>query len=164
MDTTHRPPCVIVDRDGTTASCFAKPDDRGQASWAAFNAALPFDAPVPEVIAMLHAAKADGAVIVMVSGRAEGDHPGDRRRRFALKDWIAKHAIPVDHLFMRSGGDQRRDSIVKEEILLGEILPRWTPILAIDDRPQVIEVWERHGIPVVAVVDPEITPPIALQS
>lgn len=99
----------------------------------------------------------------MVSGRAEGDWPGDRRRRFAMQDWIVKHNLPIDHLFMRVGGDKRRDSIVKEEILINDILPYYNPVVAVDDREEVCLVWERHQIHVVRVCNPGTLPPIAFQ-
>jgi len=152
---------VIVDRDGTAASCRVRPDDSSKISWAAFNAALPFDALVPEVAALCRSFR-EGVALIMTSGRAEGDHPGDRRRFFLMKDWLYKYRdeLPVDYLFMRSGGDQRRDSIVKKEIYKGFIEPYFDVRFAIDDRPQIVDLWRELGIPVLAVTDPEIDPPI----
>lgn len=101
----------------------------------------------------------------MVSGRAEGDWPGDRRRRFALEDWLCKYQLPIDKLFMRVGGDMRRDSIIKKEILVNDILPYYNPIMAVDDREEVCQVWEKYGIMVIRVTnDPTRLPPIALQT
>jgi hypothetical protein len=94
----------------------------------------------------------------------EGDWPGDRRRRLMMIDWITKYNLPIDDLFMRSGGDHRKDSVVKEEILLTHILPFYTPILAVDDREAVCEVWRRYNIPVLKVTNPGTLPPIAFQS
>jgi hypothetical protein len=155
-----RQQAIIVDRDGTAASCFLRPDDRSKSSWEAFNAALVFDAPVPGVVDGLRFLRLlfPHVAIIMTSGRAEGDYPGDRHRRFRMHDWIAKHALPIDLLLMREGGDTRRDSIVKLEILDRDIAPRFDVLFAIDDRPQVIEAWESRGIPVVAVSDPGIDP------
>jgi hypothetical protein len=65
---------------------------------------------------------------------------------------------------MRTGGDQRRDSVVKEEILLNRILPFYRPVVAVDDRKEVIEVWEKYGIHVIAVTNPGTLPPIAFQT
>lgn len=156
-----KPDAIIWDRDGTLASCFMRPSDRSDTSWAAFNAALPFDAPTPVAEGLkLTSILFPDIVNIMTSGRAEGDHPGDRRRRFLMQDWIVKHSLPIDCLFMRSGGDQRRDSIVKLEILDRDILPRFNVLFAVDDRPQVVEAWESRGISVIQVVDPELDPPI----
>lgn len=155
-----KPKAVIIDRDGTSASCFMRPADQSKLSWHAFNAALPFDAVVPAVrdgLIFLRLFFPD-LVFIMTSGRAEGDHPGDRHRRFRMQDWIVKVGLPIDILLMRGGGDQRRDSIVKLEILDRDILPRFDPIFAIDDRQVVVDAWMSRGIPVIQVVDPEIDP------
>lgn len=153
-----RPLAVIFDRDGTLASVHNGPSHGASDSdWGAYNAALPFDRPVPSVVALLNSIR-PGVIRIMVSGRAEGDHPGDRRRRFAMQDWIAKHDLPIDFLFMRAGGDRRVDSIVKDEILHRDILPRFNPVLAVDDRPQVLDVWRRNGIATIQVVNPGSLP------
>lgn len=154
----NRPLAVIFDRDGTLASVHNGPSHGADdSSWGAYNAALPFDRPVPIVVGLLNAIR-PGVIRIMVSGRAEGDWPGDRRRRFAMQDWIVKNNLPIDHLFMRCGGDRRLDSLVKEEILLNDILPRFNPVLAVDDRPQVLDVWRRYGIATIAVENPAELP------
>lgn len=158
MDT--RPLAIILDRDGTMASVHNGPKPGSKdADWAAFNASIRFDRPVPLVVGLLRAIR-PGVIRIMVSGRAEGDHPGDRRRRFAMNDWLDKNDIEIDHLFMRCGGDKRLDSVVKEEILLRDILPRFNPVVAIDDRPQVLDVWKRFGIATITVVNPGDLPRI----
>lgn len=154
-----KPWAVIWDRDGTYASCFARPDDKSNASWAAFNAALPFDAVVPWVHALAQSMR-PGITNIMTSGRAEGDHPGDRRRLFIMQGWLAKVEAPIDFLFMRSGGDTRRDSIVKAEIYHEHIEPFFEVKYVVDDRPQVIDGWRELGLRVLAVTDPEIPPTI----
>lgn len=161
-----KPLAVIWDRDGTLAACHNGPKSGSTSNedWAAYNAALPFDAPVPEIVGLLRSIR-PGVTNIMVSGRMEGDWPGDRRRRFQLQDWIAKHNLPIDALYMRSGGDQRKDSVIKEEILVNQILPYYNVVMAVDDREVVCEVWERYGIYVIRVKnDPTRLPPIAYQT
>lgn len=166
-----RPLATIWDRDGTLAAThngptkdiYSKGSKEDKAQWAAFNAALPFDAPVPEIVGLLRAIK-PGVVRIMVSGRAEGDWPGDRRRLFRMQDWIAKYDLPIDVLIMRTGGDSRKDSVVKEEILVNQILPFYRPVMAVDDRKEVVEVWRKFGIYTIAVKNPGTLPPIAFQT
>jgi hypothetical protein len=81
-----------------------------------------------------------------------------------MQDWIEKYDLPIDYLFMRSGGDSRKDSVVKEEILINQILPFYRPVVAVDDREEVCQVWERYGIHVIRVVNPGTLPPIAFQT
>lgn len=153
-------PAVIFDRDGTLASvAHVAPEDRSESSWAAYNAALRFDAPVP-VVAGLFRSIRPGVAKIITSGRAEGDHPGDRHRRFAMKDWLSKFDLAPDMLLMREGGDRRRDSIVKAEMYRNEIEPHFDVQFVVDDRPQVVEAWGELGLDVLRVEDPGVVPPI----
>jgi hypothetical protein len=154
-------PAIIIDRDGTLASvdyCAPK-DSKDDESWNNFNAALRFDAPVPVVAALLRSVR-PGVARIMTSGRMEGDWPGDRRRRIAMMDWIVKHQLPIDELFMREGGDYRVDSVLKDEIYETKIAPRYDVKFVIDDRPQVCDMWRKKGLHVLQVTDPGILPPI----
>jgi hypothetical protein len=52
-------------------------------------------------------------------------------------------------LYMRKAGDYRSDDIVKEEILDTQFKDKINNILCVfDDRPRVIRMWRRRGIPV----------------
>lgn len=80
-----------------------------------------------------------------------------------MEDWISKNQLPIDELFMRTGGDQRKDSDVKREIMIEKILPHYNPIVAVDDRVQIQELWEQEfGLCVVRVTNPGTLPPISL--
>lgn len=73
-------------------------------------------------------------------------------------DWIAANGIPCDELYTRGAKDQRSDQIVKADILL-DIEQRYRVLLAIDDRLDIIEVWNAAGIPTASVnAEGEILP------
>jgi phosphoglycolate phosphatase-like HAD superfamily hydrolase len=147
-----RQPAVIFDRDGTLFSVDGPTRSAGNHAWANFNASIRFDAPVPVVHALWHAIR-PGVARIVVSGRdGEFERP--------MLDSMAKHGIRPDAFFQRVWGDRRQDSIVKAEILDALILPRWDVRYVIDDRPQVVAMWRERGIPVLAVTDPKIQPPI----
>ena len=76
-------------------------------------------------------------------------------------DWImacAKSYLPITRwypgnwdtdwyeLYMRKQGDNREDSIVKEEMYLNEIKPKYNVDLVIDDRDQVVKMWRKIGL------------------
>lgn len=65
--------------------------------------------------------------------------------------WLLLNGFNPDDMFMRGWNDCRPDSIVKEEILADIRQRGFNPVLAIDDNPSVIEVWERHGIPTITI-------------
>lgn len=60
-------------------------------------------------------------------------------------EWLTKHGLNFP-LYMRHAGDHRQDYIVKEIILDFEVLTRYTPYFAIDDRQQVVDMWRKRGI------------------
>ena len=64
--------------------------------------------------------------------------------------WLVENGVPYDELLMRDDWDDRPDYEVKRDIL-EHIRSRWTPVLAFDDNPNVIKLWEEHGIPTVHV-------------
>ncbi len=64
--------------------------------------------------------------------------------------WLLLNDLQPDDMFMRGWNDTRPDNVVKEEIL-SIIRQRYNPVLAIDDNPSVIEVWERNGIPTITI-------------
>lgn len=152
-------PAVIFDRDGTLASVdWCAPKDRkNDSEWKRFNALLPFDPVVPEVAALLHSIR-PGVQRIMTSGRMRGDHPGDWKRYAQTRTWLAKNNLPIDQLHMRAGGDYRRDTVVKEEIYRRYIEPFFNVRYAVDDRPEVCDLWESLGIPVLRVKDPGLMP------
>jgi hypothetical protein len=66
-------------------------------------------------------------------------------------DWLCQYvdaAIGVRgaHLFMRKDGDHRPDHQVKSNILDDILAKGWDPIMAFDDRKQVVEMWRARGI------------------
>jgi hypothetical protein len=134
------PSCIIFDVDGTLAH---KHPDRD-----IYDGSLAhLDSPDVRVVAYAKSLLADPDVqVVIMSGRGE-------EHRDVTQAWITTHVGAGLPMFMRPEGDSRRDSIVKRELLEREILPRWNPIHAVDDRNQVVNMWRQSGIPVWQVAD-----------
>lgn len=85
--------------------------------------------------------------VIVVSGRKA-------EARKDTEDWLKNNWIHYDHLYMREDGDDRPDAIVKYEILRYQIAPLYDVIGAFDDRPSVLRMWQKVGIPTFAVGDP----------
>jgi hypothetical protein len=154
-----RPECAIFDFDGTLASVawIAPTDNHDSSQWHRFNHLTPYCSPVPYVLMMVWDCVHTGVTPIITTGR-------DESFRHNQLTWLRKYNIPVraDHVFGRAYGDPRKDSIVKEEILHRDILPRWHPIYAVDDRPVVAQVWRTHGIRTIDVIDPGLDPAFLL--
>lgn len=145
---------VIFDRDGTLASCQRHLVADGESDWGEFNAWIPFDAVVPEVAVLFQILRQNtGMALIVTTGRTDNF-------RYQMSAWLDKYELTPDRLYMRRNGDRRVDSTVKQEIYERWIEPEFDVKLVVDDRPQVVEMWRSIGLPVIAVQDPVITPPI----
>ena len=92
----------------------------------------------PDVLALLNRARAEGYAVVIVTGREE-------KWSFLTSTWLKDNGVAYEELLMRSAKDSRPDAVVKTEIAR-DISTRFEPCLAIDDRPDIIEVWHKAGI------------------
>ena len=82
--------------------------------------------------------------IVLCSGRDSG-------LRDATEAWLTKHSIFYNALYMRASGDNRKDSIVKVELLQDIQRDYGWPWLGVDDRQQVVDAIRAQGIRVLQV-------------
>lgn len=84
-----------------------------------------------------------GFAVVVVTGREA------KWRELTLK-WLNMHQVPCDELCTRKVQDYRPDRIVKSE-LEASIRMQFHAVLAIDDRSDIIEVWQKAGISTITV-------------
>lgn len=130
-----KPKCVIFDLDGTLALM----NGRSPFDDARCHEDLP-NLPMVDVAKMY--CDRDDVEVICLSGRDEG------RARVATENWLAAHGVVFDHLFMRSAGDMRKDSIIKREIYEAVIKDNYLVYAVFDDRPQVCEeLWVAEGLP-----------------
>ncbi len=132
---------VIFDLDGTLADITHRLHyikGEGKKDWDAFHAACMDDAPIHELIAV---AKTVSEVfpIHIVSGRTD-------TVRLQTSHWLNANGVPAKTLWMRKAGDYRPDYEVKLEILVQMQGEGLNPILAFDDRQQVVDMWRSEGI------------------
>ncbi len=84
--------------------------------------------------------RADRDVVVLLSGR------GEEHRRLT-EEWLRRHDVPYDELWMRAAGDGRRDDVVKAELFDRHVRHRFAVRVSLDDRDRVVAVWRRMGLP-----------------
>lgn len=141
---TALPPCAIFDVDGTLADVSGVRHylaDPRRKNYEAFHGASAFVPPHRPIVTLAQALHESGVAVVVVTARME-------KWRFMTSQWLRKWDVPRDALYMRRDGDGRKDFVVKREIL-EFIRSMWTPILAVDDNPAIIELWNSESIPVV---------------
>jgi hypothetical protein len=115
----------------------------GPGSFDAFHLATVNCLPITWVTAAASKAHEDGLIVLVGTGM------NDPYRRH-LDWWLADHGVHADDVQMRVDKDYRKDFIVKREML-----ERWRQkyniIRAYDDRPEICDLWESEGIPVIMV-------------
>lgn len=141
-----KPECILVDLDGTLCNI----DHRlhfvreGKKDWKNFLYNIPGDSVNEWCLKLINAFKAGTkAELVFCSGRSSN-------HKKETVEWLIENTgyYPTDDfsLFMRDRNDHRADTIIKEIILDFEILTRFKPIFAVDDRPSVCRMWRSRGI------------------
>lgn len=141
---------LIVDVDGTLCDVRqirhyvdGGPDGSSHRDFYRFHAES-IDCPAfADTVGLTQRAKAHGLAVVIVTGR-------ESRWSFLTSLWLGEHRVDYDMLLMRATKDYRADKVIKAQIL-GEVLLHFRPVLAVDDRPDIAEIWVDAGIPTVLV-------------
>ncbi|WEM34451.1 polynucleotide kinase [Xanthomonas phage X1] len=139
---------AIVDIDGTVALMEGV---RGPFEWHKVH----LDKPHTPIIDMVKGLMAAGYFILFTSGRSD--------ECFDLtENWLQSVFAPDGYwhgdcrLLMREASDQRKDTIVKEEIYMRHIHYNYDVQIVLDDRPSVCRMWRDLGLNVVQVGNPYI--------
>lgn len=150
--------CFVFDLDGTLANCEHRLHHiQGEKKdWRAFFAACKDDAPIGPMLELYGALRTtmwftsrrpdcrpylrrDNHGRVIVSGRSD-------ECRAETQHWLTHIAgVNFDALYMRKAGDHRPDDVVKSELLDQMLAEGWNPILFIDDRKRVVDMWRDRG-------------------
>ena len=129
------PDCYLCDIDGTVA----KMDGRGPFEWMKVHT----DEPNDRVIDVVNAMSRD-AEIIMLSGR-------DGVCYDLSKTWLDNVGVMYDEFYIRPAGDNRKDTLIKEEIYNNHIKGKYNVLGVFDDRDQVVHMWRHLGLTVFQV-------------
>jgi len=141
-----KPKAVIIDVDGTIADM----NGRKPYDWNKVDQ----DLPRKEVISMIHGIIEEGVTPIFLSGR---DAVCKDKTYTWIMDNVMSGCVPENggfHLFMRSEGDMKKDTIIKKELFDSYIRNNFNVVSAIDDRPCIVRLWTQMKIPnVISVAD-----------
>src|SRR3990167_11253968 len=158
VDLSTHTKIAIVDIDGTLANMKHRKHflDTHPKDYQNFYGCVRHDTPHPRVINAVQHLHQTGHTIIILSGRpAHMSGTPDINVGFLTDEWLNKHNVPNDHLFMRRSGDYRPDNVVKAELfsLLENKagMKREAVKIVLDDRERVCEVWRMLGLPLVKV-------------
>ena len=152
---------VIFDIDGTLLDIShrlkfiqQKPKD-----WKAFRDPKQkhWDEPIMPVVHIFNALLADGHNMIISTGRMR-DEENDTRNSLVhyIPELTAKQGddswlIPF---YMRRMRDNRKDTVLKKEMLNIMRIDGYNPVMVFEDRPSVINMWHEQGLKVMDVRDP----------
>jgi hypothetical protein len=143
---------IIVDLDGTLADCDwrlhhikEKPKN-----WKAFFDGIILDKPIEPIVELVyHATQCGRMRPIYCTGRPEN-------YRGHSYGWLVRHVEPSpEPIYMRPTGDHRPDYEVKKDLLYKMRADGFNPILAIDDKPEVCEMFQKEGLIVLQVRKPQ---------
>ena len=143
--TGDRPRAAIFDMDGTLCDVSSlrhhvdrsHPDFSGRRRFDLFHGESHLCPANQEALELYERYRRDHAIVV-VTARSED---------WAMHTlvWLEDHGIEHDRLHMRGRRDYRPDVEVKRD-MLAEIRHDYDPVVAVDDSPAIIELWESQGI------------------
>lgn len=137
----RKTPAIICDLDGTLA------DMNGRKPYGTAQAECEADLLREETFQILTSLAHDlGAAILIVSGRFD-------TYLTQTANWLHKHDIPYDEIWLRPASDTREDEVIKREIYENDIEPYYNVVRVIDDRAKVIRMWRSLGLEVIDVGD-----------
>jgi uncharacterized HAD superfamily protein len=131
-------PSIIVDLDGTLCDIEHRVHHvkKHPKDWKSFNAGIDKDKSYFWCLELIAAMKTRGYQILFVTGRGED-------LRGATEEWLNRHQVAYDKLYMRAYQDYREDSDVKEEIYRKHIEKVAAVLFVVDDRQSVVERWRK---------------------
>ncbi len=131
------PSAIICDLDGTLAIIHDRsPFDSKSCERDLLNK------PVAEILKTYYE---KGVKIIFMSGRED-----DSRNQ--TMNWLYYNKIQYDALYMRTTGDQRKDSIIKKELYEAHVKGQFFVQFVLDDRNQVVDLWRLElGLPCLQV-------------
>lgn len=134
---------VIVDLDGTLSDgthrlhMMPTKDLHLTESWSEFNKAASNDAPIRNTIDVVNALYRAGMAIIILTGRSD-------EVEIDTCLWLDRHGVKYDWLIMRRASDNRKDTVIKEEVL--RTIGMRHIVCAFDDSPNVIKHFRSLGI------------------
>lgn len=113
-------------------------------SWYEFNLAAKDDAPIRDTLNVMEAMYGAGYCVIILTGRSDAVYDETVK-------WLADNGATYDWLIMRRDSDNRKDTVIKEEVLraigLDRIVACW------DDSPNVIKHMRGLGLTVYQVIE-----------
>jgi len=133
---------VLFDIDGTLADIEHRRHfvSDGKRDWRRFFEAMGDDTPNLPIVELYHVLRGrPDFECIILTGRPE-------TYRDLTERWFVWNEIPFERIIMRAAKDDRRDDVVKQEMLDTLRAEGKDILFAVDDRQQVVDMWRRNGV------------------
>ena len=133
----------IFDLDGTLSDgthrlhLLPKKDLHLTESWSEFNGASIGDSPIQSTIDVANALYRSGMTVIILTGRSD-------EVKTETMIWLDRYGVKYDRLIMRRASDNRKDTVIKEEVLRAIGLEHIK--CAFDDSANVVKHFRSLGI------------------
>lgn len=129
---------VIIDLDGTLCDTTHRDHliSGAGTDWDAFHSELHNDKPYEETVKFIEAMNNLGMTIIALTGRME-------KFRKQTVDWLIKHEILIDDLWMRGNDDYRKAFEIKRERIINI---KDSILVVLDDNDKVVEALRNEGL------------------
>ena len=134
---------AIIDLDGTLSDgthrlhLLPTKDLHLTESWSEFNGAAIGDSPIQNTIDVVNALWYSGMGVIILTGRSDEVETD-------TMIWLDRYKVKYDYMIMRRASDNRKDTVIKEEVLRAIGLDNI--VCAFDDSPNVIKHFRSLGI------------------
>lgn len=126
-----RTPAIICDIDGTLAHM----KDRSPYDYSKVS-----EDEVDHAIRLLLIQMGRVCAVILVSGRKSWC-------KTDTEQWLKDNRVAYDYLFMdRQTDDNRKDTIIKQEMYEQHIKGKYDVLFVLDDRQQVVDFWRSVGL------------------
>jgi hypothetical protein len=129
---------IIVDLDGTLADT-RDPNAHHKTNHEGFRAHAAGADAIPKMVDKVRSAKDKGRDVVILTARSA-------HYRKDTKTWLNEHGVPYDALYMRPIDDNRKDKVVKKDLLDNDVLPNFKIKKAYDDKKKNVKMFRNEGI------------------
>jgi FMN phosphatase YigB (HAD superfamily) len=93
----------------------------------------------PHMVALAKEAKQKGRDVIILTARSA-------HYRSDTKNWLHKHGVPYDQLYMRPIDNDEKDKKIKKHILEEQVLPHFEVKKAYDDKNKNVKMYRKEGI------------------
>ncbi len=132
---------IIVDLDGTLCDVDHRVEfvRKVPIDWKNFNERMASDKVNYWCQEIIEAMQAKDVEVYFITGRGE-DY------RHLTEDWLKRHHIKYNDLYMRPFNDFREDADIKEELYKKHLKGKFDVRFVIDDRASVVKRWRELGL------------------